>query len=173
MYTTILLAAALQDWERYSTHALAARDVAATLAKGAVQPLHVLSVYDYPPVETPDLPPEVAVRHREESLWRTDQLMVDTLEAYVAPLEAEGIAVSRILRVGNPREVIVEVATSLKAELLILGSHSKRGLLDIVLGGTAQQVSKAAPCVVVLVSPQPEGSGREPSLERVPVTVEA
>ena len=50
MYTTILLAAALQDWERYSAHALAARNVAATLAKGAAQPLHVLSVYDYLPV---------------------------------------------------------------------------------------------------------------------------
>ena len=61
MYTTILLAAALQDWERYSTHALAARDVAATLAKGAAQPLHVLSVYDYPPVETTDLPPSSLV----------------------------------------------------------------------------------------------------------------
>ena len=164
MYTTILLAAALQDWERYSTHALAARDVAATLAKGAAQPLHVLSVYDYPPVETTDLPPELAARHREELLWRTDQLMVDKLETYVAPLRAEGVAVSPILRVGNPREVIVEVATNLKVELLILGSHSQRGLLDMVLGGTAQEVSKAAPCLVVLVSPQPEGSSREPSL---------
>jgi nucleotide-binding universal stress UspA family protein len=164
MYTTILLAAALQDWERYSTHALAARNVAATLAKGAAQPLHVLSVYDYPPVDTSALPPELASQHWEELLWRTDALMVDKLEAYVAPLRAEGVAVSPLLRVGNPREVIVEVATSLKAELLILGSHSKRGLLDIVLGGTAQQVSKAAPCLVVLVSPQPEGSSREPSL---------
>jgi nucleotide-binding universal stress UspA family protein len=164
MYTTILLAAALQDWERYSTHALAARDVAAILAKGAAQPLHVLSVYEYPLVDTSALPPELASRHREELLWRTDALMVDKLEAYVAPLRAEGVAVSPLLRVGNPREVIVEVATSLKAELLILGSHSQRGLLDIVLGGTAQQVSKAAPCVVVLVSPQPEGSGREPRL---------
>src|SRR5918912_901483 len=159
MYTTILLAAALQDWERYSTHALAARDVAATLAKGAAQQLHVLSVYDYPPAETTDLPPELASRHR-------DELLVDKLETYVAPLRAEGVAVSPILRVGNPREVIVEVATSLKADLLILGSHSQRGLLDIVLGGTAQQVSKAAPCLVVLVSPQPEGSSREPSRER-------
>jgi hypothetical protein len=35
MYTTILLAAALQNWDRYSAHALAAREVAATLAKGA------------------------------------------------------------------------------------------------------------------------------------------
>jgi hypothetical protein len=66
MYTTILLAAALQDWERYSTHALAARDVAAILAKGAAQQLHILSVYDYPPVDTTDLPPELAVRHRED-----------------------------------------------------------------------------------------------------------
>jgi nucleotide-binding universal stress UspA family protein len=164
MYTSILLAAALQDWERYSTHALAARDVAATLAKGAAQPLYVLSVYDYPPVDTTDLPPELAIRHREDLLRRTDKLMVDKLEAYVAPLRAEGVAISPILRVGDPGDLIVEVATNLKADVLILGSHSKRGLLDIVLGGTAQQVSKAAPCLVVLVSPQPEGSGPEPSV---------
>ena len=164
MYTTILLAAALQDWERYSTHALAARDVAATLAQGAAQQLHVLSVYDYPPVATTDLPPELAARHREDLLRRTDTLMVDKLEAYVAPLRAEGVAISPILRVGDPGDLIVEVATNLKADVLILGSHSKRGLLDIVLGGTAQQVSKAAPCLVVLVSPQPEGRSREPNL---------
>src|SRR5436305_14769219 len=113
MYTTILLAAALQDWERYSAHALAARNVAATLAKGAAQPLHVLSVYDYPPVETTDLPPELAVRHREDLLRRTDKLMVDKLEAYVAPLRAGGVASSPISRVGNRRGVIVEVATRL------------------------------------------------------------
>ena len=39
------LAAALQDWERYSAQALAAREVAATLAQGASYQLHVLSVY--------------------------------------------------------------------------------------------------------------------------------
>jgi nucleotide-binding universal stress UspA family protein len=61
--------------------------------------------------------------------------------------------------VGNPRDVIPEVATTLKADLLILGSHSKRGVLDIVLGGTAQQVSKSAPCTVVLVSPKKDGGG--------------
>ena len=32
---TILLAVARQRWERYSAHALAARDVAATLGRGA------------------------------------------------------------------------------------------------------------------------------------------
>jgi hypothetical protein len=89
MYTTILLAAALQDWERYSTHALAARNVAATLAKGAAQPLHVLSVYEYPPVDTSALPPELASRHREELLWRTDALMVGIFAQPLEPVHEE------------------------------------------------------------------------------------
>ena len=157
MYTTILLAAALQNWERYSAHALAAREVAATLAKGGSHHLHVLSVYEPPPIDTGGLPAEIATRHREDLLRRTDTLMVEKMDAYVAPLTAEGLEVTPILRTGDPREVIVQVATTMKADLLILGSHSTRGLLDIVLGGTAQQVSKSAPCLVVLVSPKKEG----------------
>jgi len=164
MYTTLLLAAALQNWDRYSAHALAAREVAATLAKGASHHLHVLTVYDPPPIDTGDLPAEIATRHREDMLRRTDALMVEKMDAYVAPLKAEGLEVSPILRAGDPRDVIVQVATTMKADLLILGSHSKRGLLDMVLGGTAQQVSKAAPCLVVLVSPTKEGGSGERSL---------
>ena len=78
-----------------------------------------MSVYDYPLVDTSALPPELAVRHREELLRRTDTLMVEKLDAYVAPLRAEGVAVSPILRVGDPGDLIVEVATNLKADLLI------------------------------------------------------
>jgi nucleotide-binding universal stress UspA family protein len=157
MYTTILLAAALQDWERYSVHALASREVAATLAAGASQPLHVLSVYEYPPLDTTDRPAEV-VRYREDLMRRTDDLMEQKMQDYVAPLKAQGLEIAPILRRGNPRDVIPEVATSLKADLLILGSHSKRGLVDIILGGTAQQVSRVAPCTVILVSPKKDGA---------------
>src|SRR5712691_8069723 len=159
MYPTILLAAALQNWDRYSAHALAAREVAATLAKGASHHLHVLTVYAPPPIDTGNLPAEIATRHREDLMRRTDALMVEKMDEYVAPLKAEGLEVTPILRTGDPREVIVQVATNMNADLLILGSHSKRGLLDIVLGGTAQQVSKSAPCLVVLVSPKKEGGG--------------
>jgi nucleotide-binding universal stress UspA family protein len=164
MYTTLLLAAALQNWDRYSAHALAAREVAATLAKGASHHLHVLTVYAPPPIDTGDLPADIATRHREDLLRRTDVLMGQKLDEYVAPLKAEGLEVTSILRAGDPRDVIVQVATTMHADLLILGSHSKRGLLDMVLGGTAQQVSKSAPCLVVLVSPTKEGGGGEQSL---------
>ena len=94
-------------------------------------------------------------------MQRTDDLMVQKMNDYLAPLHDQGLTLAPILRVGNPRDVIPEVATSMQADLLILGSHSKRGLLDIVLGGTAQQVSRSTPCTVVLVSPQKEGEREE------------
>ncbi len=158
MEGTILLSVALQSWERYNAYALAARDVAAAMAKGSGKTLQVLSVYHYDsPVYGGGLSMEMAARHQDEVMRRTDQLMERRLEDYIAPLKQAGIQVQGLLRVGNPRQVIVETALKNLADVLLIGSHSKRGILDIVLGGTAQQVSSQAPCPVMLVSPQPTG----------------
>lgn len=154
MSKTILLAAALQKWDQYSTHALAARDVAAAIARGSSKHIHVLSIYDYEDISTSGIPPEMVVNYREDQMRRIDDLMKHKIEEYVSPLRTDGIEISKILRLGDPRKEIVKVATEIQADLLIIGTHSKRGLLDIFLGGTAQQVSKQAPCTVVLVSPK-------------------
>ncbi len=84
MYRTILLAVALQQWERYSTHALAARDVAATLARGSPQPLHVLSVYAYETPTLSDSPTVMVARYREEMVQRTDDLIHRKIDDYIA-----------------------------------------------------------------------------------------
>ena len=77
------------------------------------------------------------------------------IDDYIAPLTASGLEVVTTLQVGHPREEIVRVARTLSAGLVVIGSHSKRGRLDVALGGTAQQVSRHAPCAVALVSPKP------------------
>jgi nucleotide-binding universal stress UspA family protein len=153
MYHTILLATALQDWERYSAYALSAREVAAALAQASSKHLHIVSVYDYNGLDISGLPPEAVARHREDLMLRTDDLMQRKLAEYVAPLRAGELEVTTILKVGNPRLEIVKVATEIQADLLIIGTHSKRSLFDIFLGGTAQQVSKRAPCTLLLVAP--------------------
>lgn len=153
MYNTILLAAALQEWKRYSAHTLAARDVAAVMARATSRRLHVLSAYEYKSIQGIEAPIDIINKLRGEQRNQTDLLMQGKIDAYIAPLRDEGLKVETILRVGNPWDVIVEVANSIGADVLIIGSHSKRGLFDIALGGTAQQVSKRAPCQVVLVSP--------------------
>lgn len=153
MYHTILAAVALQRWEEYTAHSLAIRDVAAALAQSGPKALHVLSVYDYEFTRTSGLPHEVAVKYREDLMQRTDIIIAHKMDDYVAPLKADGVQVTTLLRVGNPRELIVQVAAEIKADLLLIGTHSKRGMLDISLGGTAQQISRRAPCTVLLVSP--------------------
>ena len=154
MYKTILLSVALQRWERYSTHAIAARDVAATLATGTAIPVHVLSVYEYEPVRNMGLPHDLAVRHQDDMRQRTDTLMERRMEEFITPLKVAGLQVIPVLRVGKPREVITEVARSVTADVLIVGSHSKRGVLDIALGGTARHITHEAPCTVLMVSPK-------------------
>ena len=155
MYNSILLAVALQRWERYSAHALAVREVAAAVAKHAATPVQVLSVYEYEKTRVPtEFPPEMAARHRADMQQRTDSLMERRLDDFIAPLKEAGIEVKKLLRVGNPRKVIVETALQVVADVLIIGSHSKRGVLDIALGGTAQSIAHKAPCTVVMVSPK-------------------
>ncbi len=152
MYNTILLAAALQRWERYSAHALAARDMAAFIAGSTSKRLHVFSAYDYDYMQVTQVPPRIAGEVMDEHRRRTDKTMEQKMAAFIAPLKEEGLEVTEILQVGNPRETIVQVARDIEADVLIIGSHSKRGILDIALGGTAQSVSRRAPCTVVLVS---------------------
>ena len=154
MYRTILLAAALQHWDRYSAHALAAREVAGALAIGGTHHLHVLSVYDYNfKAPASGLPAETVAKLREDDLRRTNNLMEQKVEDYIAPLKAVGLEVTTFLRVGDPRSVIVQTADELKADALVIGSHSKRNFLDIALGGTARYISQHVSCPVIFVSP--------------------
>jgi nucleotide-binding universal stress UspA family protein len=154
MSNTILLAVALQHWEQHGAQALAARDVAVALARGASKHVHVLSVYAYKSINTHGLPPNVAAKYRDEQMQDLDVCLQRKMAAYVAPLEAAGVQVSKLLRVGNTREVVVQVATEVKADLLIMGAPIKRGILDVMRGEIAQQISKRAPCPVLLVSAQ-------------------
>lgn len=154
MYRNILLAVALQNWEHYSAHALAARDVAATLA-GHAEGLHVLSVYQEETVRVPaGLPASMAAKLRDQQTGEVAQAVAAKMDDYVAPLLGRGLPVTKILRPGSARHLIVDVAQEVGADLLVIGSHSKRGLLDIALGGTARHVSEHAPCPVVMVAPK-------------------
>jgi nucleotide-binding universal stress UspA family protein len=152
MYKTVLLAVALQHAERHSSHDLAARDVAVALVRGTSRRIHVLSVYhdEYVPRT---LPAGMAATLRAEEHERVEKLVAHKIEEYTGPLVAEGFDVSKILRVGNAKEVIPQVAREIHADLLVMGTHRKRWVFDVARGGTAGYVSEHAPCTVVLVSP--------------------
>jgi nucleotide-binding universal stress UspA family protein len=96
----------------------------------------------------------MAIRHRDDMRQRTDNLMERRMDDFIAPLKEAGIEVKTLLQVGNPREVIVQMALSVMADVLIIGSHSKGGIIDVALGGTARHITSRAPCTVLMVSPK-------------------
>ena len=154
MYEQILLAVALQQWEEFTSHALAAREVAVALAKGSGARLSVLSVYDYGEIKQPSVSAEMAARYREDMMQRIDGSMETKIKAFLAGAEAMDSAITPIVQAGEPRKTILDVAERLPADLLVIGAHNKRSVLDVVLGGTAGHVSRHATCPVIMVTPR-------------------
>jgi nucleotide-binding universal stress UspA family protein len=169
MYQQILLAVALQHWEEFSPHAVAAREAAVALAHGSGAQLSVLSVYDYDDKqpealslspETLSLSPETLslssedlARYRDTQMVRMDELMATKMQAFLAGIPTHETSITPLLKVGDPRQLIVATAEALGVDLLVIGAHSKRGFLDVLVGGTATAVSRHAPCAVVMVQP--------------------
>jgi len=155
MYQHILLAVALQPWDEFSAHAVAAGEAAVALANGSGAQLSVLSVYDYDD-DQPDalsLPLEDVSRDRDTQMQRIDAQMETKMKAFLAGVPTHETPITPLLKVGNPRQLIVATAEALGVDCLVIGAHSKRSFLDVLLGGTATAVSRHAPCAVVMVQP--------------------
>ena len=154
----MLLAAALQNWDVPTPYACAAREVAIQLAKGSTNPLYVLTVYSYqaPPITPHPLIGQEVIQESERLLRVEEEAVRTEVEAklrkYLQPIETAGVAVTPLVRAGNPREEVVRVATEVGADLLVIGSHSKRHVFDI--GGTAQAICRRAPATVVMAAPR-------------------
>jgi hypothetical protein len=59
------------------------------------------------------------------------------------------------------------VATEVEAQLVVIGSHGKRGLLEIAVGDTARHLSTHAPCTVLMVAPKKQRDRGRATADRV------
>jgi len=56
-----------------------------------------------------------------------------------------------LLELGDARDVIVRGAKQLSADLIVMGTHGRRGVQHFVLGSVAEGVVRNAPCPVLVV----------------------
>lgn len=124
------------------------------MAKGSGARLSVLSIYDYGQMESLSLSPEDLGRYRETQMSQIDAMMETKMKAFLAGVQEVDLPITSLLKAGEPRQLIVTTAESLGVDLLVIGAHSKRSFLDVLLGGTAAHVSRYAPCPVVMVQPR-------------------
>jgi nucleotide-binding universal stress UspA family protein len=92
------------------------------------------------------------------------RLYVDEKIAVLGGLS--GMTVGIHLRSGKPVREIVQLATEVSADLIVVGSSRGPHLRHWALGSTAQKLIHTAPCPVLVASPKPkEPPKHEPAIE--------
>jgi nucleotide-binding universal stress UspA family protein len=152
-YRRIVAAVALQRYLDFTPIAVRIRDLAALLARACGASLTILSI---------DAPVE---------LLPGVETTADKLERLCEPLRAAGMEVAVVLREGRPSKVISEVVAELGADLLVIGTHSKRGPIDVGLGSTASALERELGATALLVRPTPaeQEAARELMIPRYPL----
>jgi len=75
----------------------------------------------------------------------------EDLEVILKELHALGLTASSSVELGNPAEVILEKAAEADINLVIMGSHGKKGLSRLIMGSVAETVVRKANCPVLIV----------------------
>jgi nucleotide-binding universal stress UspA family protein len=72
------------------------------------------------------------------------------VRAAATQLEAGGLGVELEVREGRPASAIVEMASDLRADIVVLGSHGRGALASALLGSVSTEVVEHAPCAVLV-----------------------
>jgi nucleotide-binding universal stress UspA family protein len=90
-----------------------------------------------------------------EGIKSTEQLLCKHGEQLVARAEQSlrkaGFKVHTVVKEGDHRAEIIDHAAEWGAELIVLGSHGRRGLDRFLMGSVAEFVSRHAACSVEIV----------------------
>lgn len=108
----------------------------------AVEPLAIST----PPQMAPGYAPELAEK-REQQLNEAKASVAAASKA----LQAVGFAVSTRVVEADPRMAILDVAEESGTDLIVMGSHGRRGLKKFLLGSVAESVARHAHCSVLIV----------------------
>lgn len=140
----ILLAIDGSKYSEAATQAVASQinpKGAEVLILQAVEPL----MFSTPPQMSPGYAPEMA-EQREERLKDAKA----SVAAATKILQGAGFAASTRVVEADARTAILDVAAESRADLIVLGSHGRRGLMRFLLGSVAESVARHAQCSVLI-----------------------
>jgi nucleotide-binding universal stress UspA family protein len=66
-------------------------------------------------------------------------------------LQAAGVRTSTVVCEGDPRDAILGAAASWKPDLIVVGSHGRKGIDRFLLGSVSESIVRHAPCSVQVV----------------------
>jgi nucleotide-binding universal stress UspA family protein len=120
-------------------------DYAVALAGKFDARVHLLHVVPWPLLGA-EVPVGLTTAMRE-IMNRKQQELDQLAAAHIAKVPVG----SAVLKTGDAPTVITAMAKHLGADLIVMGTHGRRGLSRLVLGSVAESVARTAPCPVLLV----------------------
>jgi nucleotide-binding universal stress UspA family protein len=134
----------------FSTHAERATDYAVTLGRtfgACVELLHVVE----DPFAAGGWGSEMYITDIDGIRKRAMAEATTRLEAYKVAIPAQEIPFVTNVRMGHVAQTIVEYAQSIRADLIVMGTHGRTGLAHFIIGSVAERVVRLAPCPVLTV----------------------
>lgn len=127
----------------FSTGSDAALPYATAVARRYHSMLYVVNVV--PPVPHDFIPPDpIPAAH----------VSTEKMRLFVSTDLLQGIAHKEYVENGAVTEVLHEFADKWKIDLIVLGTHGRRGLQKLLLGSVAEDIFRHAPCPVMTIGPQ-------------------
>jgi nucleotide-binding universal stress UspA family protein len=131
----------------FSDTAERALDYAVMLANRLDAKVHLLNVIGVPALGVPEL--GVALTASViDSVVRTNQDALDKLAASRRNAAQIGEV---MLRTGDARDVILKTADEVSADMIVMGTHGRRGVRRALMGSVAESVVRTAKCPVLTI----------------------
>jgi nucleotide-binding universal stress UspA family protein len=131
----------------FSEHAERATRQALELARKLDARVQLVHAWSIPIVSYPDMVMPFPANVIDDIARDAQRAMDAALQRHVTP----GVTLTGQVVCGDARDALVEAATKAKADLLVVGTHGRRGIQRALLGSVAESIVRHAPCPVLVV----------------------
>ena len=114
---------------------------------GALRLRTILVHAYYVPIELE----QFLIQQGDPVLERLSESVTKDLEKILTGLQDAGISSEYLASRGAPERLIVDLAKQKHADLIVMGTHGRRGLTHLLLGSVAERVVRTAECPVMTV----------------------
>ncbi|MBL8914559.1 MAG: universal stress protein [Archangium sp.] len=117
------------------------------LARAFGARVHLVHTWAVSFVSSADLPTAVPATFIDDVAKGAQQALDEALKRH----QAAGVTLTGAAAYGDARDVVVDTARQMGADLIIVGTHGRRGVRRALLGSVAESVVRHAPCPVLVV----------------------